>query len=402
MQAVSEKKGVSSPAILNHNLKQYFPEFAHFNSTDELEKSDIYQKLKSQIELILNSIVGENFAPQILEKTQTIRALAWNIERGKEFEGIVETLKKHPDFRERDLLLLTELDYGMARSGNRFVAREIAQELKLNYVFAPCYLALDKGNGVEAEIAGENRQSIHGLALFSRYPITRACAVSFPNGKDKMKGAEKRIGGLRGLIAEIRHPAGAFYAVCVHLDAHSSRAHRVRQMRILLEHLDCLTPRLPVLIGGDWNTTTHNAHNSTRAILGYVRRILMGAKNVTQNHYPRPENFFERELFEMLEEKGFDYKTLNALGAGTLHYEVDSLTKNTMLADLIPQWCFPWIFWALKKVGGRFSLRLDWFAGRGIKLAKGFEPKVVGNLEDETGTPLSDHDAIVLDFEFIK
>jgi endonuclease/exonuclease/phosphatase family metal-dependent hydrolase len=399
MQAVSETNGVSSPAILKHNLKPYFSELAQFDSTDALGKSAIYQKLKPEIELILNSVVGENFAPPISEKTEIVRAVCWNIERGKVLDGIIAALKNHEDFQHRDLLLLTELDYGMARSENRFVAREIAAELRLNYVFAPCYLALNKGNGVEADTEGENDHAIHGLSLFSRFPIKSARIVRFPNGKDKMRGAEKRIGNLRGLVAEIEHPAGAFYAVTVHLDAHSSRAHRVRQMRILLENIDKLEPKLPVIIGGDWNTTTHNAQNSTRAILGYVRRILMGARNVTQNHYPHPERFFERELFETIEKFGFEYKNLNSLGEGTLHYEVNSLSKNQMLADLIPDWCFAWIFWAMKSVGDSFSLKLDWFAGRGIEAAKGLEPKVVGNLIQPNGVPLSDHDAIVLDFK---
>jgi len=399
MQAVSETNGVLSPAILKHDLKPYFSELAQFDSTGALEKSDVYQKLKPEIELILNSIIGENFAPPVLEKTETVRSLAWNIERGKELDGIIDALKTHEDFRNRDLLLLTELDYGMARSENRFVAREIAAELKLNYVFAPCYLALNKGNGVEMDIAGENEYAIHGLALFSRFPIKRARIIRFPNGKDKMQGAEKRIGGLRGLVAEIEHPAGNFYAVTVHLDAHSSRAHRVRQMRILLENIDELQPKLPVIIGGDWNTTTHNAQNSTRAILGYVRRVLMGAQNVTENHYPHPERFFERELFQTLEKFGFEYKKFNSLGEGTLHYEVNSLTKNQMLADLIPDWCFAWIFWAMENVGDSFSLRLDWFTGRGIEPAQDFKPKVIRNLTQPNGVPLSDHDAIVLDFK---
>jgi hypothetical protein len=46
-------------------------------------------------------------------------------------------------------------------------------------------------------------------------------------------------------------------------------------------------------------------------------------------------------------------------------------------------------------VGGSVSGRLDWFA------AKRIEPKqvkTVGNLVDDSGAPLSDHDAITLDF----
>jgi endonuclease/exonuclease/phosphatase family metal-dependent hydrolase len=398
MNAVSLSQ---APSILDHNLTEHFSRLAAFESTSELEKSSLYQQLKSQIELILNSIASENFASRVRpqNKDKIVRALAWNIERGIQLPGIVDALENHADLRDRDLLLLTELDYGMARSGNRFVAREIAQKLKLNYVFAPCYLALNKGSGVEAQAAGANRQSLHGLGVFSPHPVSNARVVPLPPGKDKMRGKEKRIGSLRGLVADIEHPAGTFRAVCVHLDAHSSRAHRVRQMEILLAAVDKMQPALPVVIGGDWNTTTHNAQNARRAILGYCRRVMMGVQNVVTNHYPHPERFFERELFEKLGERGFSYRELNALGCGTLHYEMENIATNTNLADWVPSWCFPWIFWAMSKVGGRCSLRLDWFAGRGIKAAESFPPRVVGNLHDAaTNAPLSDHDAIVLDF----
>jgi hypothetical protein len=39
-------------------------------------------------------------------------------------------------------------------------------------------------------------------------------------------------------------------------------------MRRVLDHLDTLQPRLPVLIGGDWNTTTHDASRALFSILG--------------------------------------------------------------------------------------------------------------------------------------
>ena len=90
--------------------------------------------------------------------------------------------------------------------------------------------------------------------------------------------------------------------------------------------------------------------------------------------------------------------SLNEIGAGTLHYHVESIEKNTNLRDWVPEWCFPFIFWAANRVGGRVSGRLDWFAGRGLKIAPNTHPGTVGDLTDENGTPLSDHDAISLDF----
>ena len=98
-----------------------------------------------------------------------------------------------------------------------------------------------------------------------------------------MKGAEKRIGCQRAVIADIEHPLGTFRAVCLHLDAHSSQNHRHRQMRRVLDHLQTLSPKLPVLIGGDWNTTTHDTSRALYSILGYFRRVLMGVRSVVSN-----------------------------------------------------------------------------------------------------------------------
>ena len=385
------------PTALDHGLAEYFPDLLKFESTPEMEASALYKEIRPEVDRIMNLVVQEDLAGDAGEKSETVKALAWNLERGARFEGIVEALKDHADLKDKDVLLLTELDYGMVRSGNRFVAQELARELELNYAFAPVYIALQKGSGVESQIEGENTNSIHGLALFSKYPIKNAHAVPLPNGKDKMWGKEKRLGHLRALIGEIEHPAGRFRAVTVHLDAHCSRAHRRLQMRIILDHLDKLPP-MPTLLGGDWNTTTFNSQSARRAIMGYWRRVFMGPKRVATKHLPYPERFFERRLFGLLEDRGFEYKVFNELGQGTLHYHIESIEKNTNLRDWVPEWCFPFIFWAARRVGGKVSGRLDWFAGKGISIAEASKPKTIGDLYDSEGWPLSDHDSITLDF----
>ncbi|MDQ3490090.1 MAG: endonuclease/exonuclease/phosphatase family protein [Acidobacteriota bacterium] len=417
---------MKNPVILDHDLQHSFPDLLKFESTMEMESSEIYHRIKPEVERILYAVVqedlSESFAvadglslagetsgatnidlqpPANAGGSDKICALAWNIERGSRFEGIIESLKNHDGLKDKDVLLLTELDYGMARSENRFVAQELARELKLNYAFAPVYIALQKGSGVESQMEGENTKSIHGLALFSKYPMKNVHAIPLPNGKDKMWGKEKRLGHLRALFADIAHPAGEFRAVTIHLDAHCSRAHRHLQMKIILDHLDTLS-RLPALIGGDWNTTTFNAQNATRAILSYWRRVLMGVKNVVKNHYPYPDRYFERLLFNEIESRGYDYKNLNETGVGTIHYDVESVETNTNLRDWVPEWCMPFIFWAARRVGGRVSGRLDWFAGKDIAIAPGTKPRTIGNLTDHEGIRLSDHDAITLDFTLSK
>ena len=141
---------------------------------EETENSAVYQKIKPAVERILNAIVVENFSENSKLKTQNSKLrFDGRVEyrTRKYFEGIVDALENHPQLKDKDLYLLTELDYGMARSGNRFVAQELAKRLKLNYAFAPVYIALQKGSGVESDSDGENTKSIHGLAMFSKFPL---------------------------------------------------------------------------------------------------------------------------------------------------------------------------------------------------------------------------------------
>ena len=118
----------TDPSVLDHDLARHFPELLKFESTTEMEASDLYTKIRPEVERIMNAVVVEQNNPKSkIQNPKWISALAWNIERGNIFEGIIDALKNHDQLKDKDVLLLTELDYGMARSGNRFIAREIAQ-----------------------------------------------------------------------------------------------------------------------------------------------------------------------------------------------------------------------------------------------------------------------------------
>src|SRR5256714_2198064 len=250
----------SSASPLEHRLKEHFSELARFNSTKALEDSPLYARLRAEAERVLNGVECEDFAPrsesrESLGDARTIRATARDIERGIRLDGVNRVLAEHPFIGRSDLLLLTELDYGMARSQNRHVAREIAEGLGMSYAFAPCYVNLSKGSGLESGAAGENAEALQGNAVLSCWPVARALSVALPNGKDKMKGREKRLGSQRAVVCDVEHPSGAFRAVSLHLDAHSSQRHRQGQMRVVLDFVEKLEPRLPVVIGGGLNTT---------------------------------------------------------------------------------------------------------------------------------------------------
>ncbi|MDT7688015.1 MAG: hypothetical protein QOE46_774 [Acidobacteriota bacterium] len=389
---------------LEHSFSPRFAELARFNSTKALADSPLYARLREEVERVLNGVECGDFTRRdegesALDATAAaVRATAWNVERGSRLEEIVRVLGGHEVMSRSDVLLLTELDYGMARSGNRHVTREIAEGLGMAYAFAPCYINLSKGSGLENGAEGENSLALHGNAVLSRWPILRAWSVALPNGKDKMRGREKRLGNQRAVVCDVEHPSGVLRAVSLHLDAHSSQSHRHHQMKVVLDFIESLTPSLPVLVGGDWNTSTYNSRRAVYAIAGFARRVLMGVGHVIENHYLRPERWFERGLFRELTRRGYSFAELNEPGAGTLHYDVKDLAANTNMGEWVPRWCFWWIEWALSEQGGRCSLKLDWFAGRGIGPDPREPPRVVGHLRGRAGEVLSDHDPIVVDF----
>ncbi|RPI21369.1 MAG: hypothetical protein EHM61_24930 [Acidobacteria bacterium] len=388
--------------VLEHDLARFFPELRRFSSTVELEQSPLYREIRPEVEEVLGGIQEGDFWTGITRggESGAIRATAWNIERGIQLDRVIAMLRDHPLLAPSDVFFLTELDHGMARSGNRLVAREIAAALGLHYAFAPCYMNLAKGSGLESEARGENSLALHGNALFARCPLLFSHSLALPNGKDKMGGKEKRLGCQKAVVALVDHPLGRFWAVSLHLDAHSSQKHRHAQMCIVLDHAERLTPKHPVLIGGDWNTSTYNSKRATYSILGYWRRVMMGVRHVIKNHYPYPERWFERRLFSELESRGYRYRDLNELGACTLHYDVKDLALNRNMGEWIPRWCFWFINWALEQNTGnegRCSFKLDWFAGRHIQPAGQQKPFVVHDIRQKEH--LSDHDPIILDFQ---
>jgi hypothetical protein len=117
----------------------------------------------------------------------------------------------------------------------------------------------------------------------------------------------------------------------------------------------------------------------------------MGSDNVIRNHYLHPYRRFERELFELLEDRGYEYLRSNVAGEYTIYYDVDNVATYRGLAEWVPQWCFPFIRWALRNHGGKCPLKIDWFATRGLEVE---HPRVIHDVREGREKPLSDHDAI--------
>jgi endonuclease/exonuclease/phosphatase family metal-dependent hydrolase len=378
-------------SLIRARIAPHFPEFHSCSSTAELENLSSYRTVEPDIHRVLDNLYSGSFCRNAAHARSRYRLVAWNLERGIEFSGQLEALRRHPYLSTADVYLLTETDIGMARSENRAVAQEIAQDLGLHYSFAPCYLNLSKGAGIERKVDGENELGLHGNAILSRYPIRNVRPIYLRNGIDKMRGREKRLGRQVTLAAEVEFPNYRVTAVTVHLDANSSQAHRCSQMGDVVRELPT---DLPAILGGDWNTSTSNSSRAVYSILGFWLRVFMGAENVISNHYLHPENRFESDLFRLLETQGFEYRRSNRMGEPTVQYDVDDHKTRMNLGEWVPGWCFAFIRWALRKHNGKCPLKLDWFATRGARVES---PVIIANLRSSDGQPLSDHAAIGMD-----
>jgi endonuclease/exonuclease/phosphatase family metal-dependent hydrolase len=379
--------------LIRRQLMPRFAELKRFHSTREMEASALYRELSGDIQTALDAIDRGDFRQSEARSRPWYRVVAWNIERGTHLSRQIEAFRTQEYLRTADIVLLTESDVGMARSGNVDVVQEMARELGFAYAFAPCYLNLEKGSGLERESEGENRLGLHGNAILSRYPIREVHTVRLPNGVDKMAGLEKRLGSQRVIVAVIDLPGGPVTAVCAHLDVQASQRHRAAQMRLILNAVES-QPR--VILGGDWNTNTYNGSRAMYVILGFARRVLMGVDNVISNHFLHPERYFEKSLFRLLEARGYDFRRANRLGEHTVSYDVGNPRHHLSLRDWVPGWCFAFIRWALRNHEGRCPMKLDWFAARGVGTAN---PAVLHEIRDPGLTPLSDHDAIGIDIQ---
>jgi endonuclease/exonuclease/phosphatase family metal-dependent hydrolase len=360
-------------------------------STAELERRPAYRAIAPLVTRTLATPHVADFRREEAPARSRYRIVAWNIERGTQFEAQLETFRSHPYLKSCDVLLLTEADAGMARSGNRMVAELLARELGMAQVFAPCYIALGKGSGVERDVEGANTIGLHGNAILSRYPIRDIRVIPLSNGVDKMAHREQRLGRQAAVAARIDFPNLSLQAVSVHLDAQSTQRHRQEQMRCVL---DAAGGTEPTILGGDWNTSTYDSSHAIRAIAGFWRRVMMGVDYTIRNHYLHPEKRFERELFQLLKERGFEYERSNQMGEHTICYDVSDPRATGSLREWVPEWCFTFVHWALRHHEGRCPFKLDWFATRGLQVEN---PRVIHDVREGRAVPMSDHDAIGVD-----
>lgn len=221
---------------------------------------------------------------------------AWNLERCKHVEASAEQVR----LAGVDVLLATELDAGMARSGQRHATRDLGAHLGFGHVFAVEFVELGLGDEQETlDHAGQrNVGGLHGNAILSRWPLEAPAVIPLDVGGEWFVTAPKgddqlRVGGRMAVAARIAAAGGPLTLAAVHYESESDAEGRARQTARLLHGLDALYGDGPAIVGGDLNTKGfRDAGLEARATLADPASV--------------------EPAFALFAERGFDWRACNA------------------------------------------------------------------------------------------
>ena len=183
-----------------------------------------------------------------------LNVAAWNLEQCYAVEASAALLQA----LGADLVLLSEVDNGMARTGQRHTAAEIAAQLDMSYAFGVEFLELGLGSAINREFCIDdfNRNGFHGNALLARSTLLTPVLLRLPDQLFWFNAEVEtpRLGSRCAIGGVVMTDQGPLFAVSVHLESRGDAAHRGAQMRVLFDAVEGLAGAMPVLIGGDLNT----------------------------------------------------------------------------------------------------------------------------------------------------
>jgi len=171
--------------------------------------------------------------PKLTQLGNSLRLVAWNIERGLELDGVKLLFANTEEFlrqaernetkadiaqmrqdievlKSADIIVLNEVDWGLKRTGYRAVVRELGNALNMNWAYGVEFIEVDPISlGTEkleeweneaerqqllAEIQVDKEQlrALHGTVVLSRYPILEARLEPFPTAGYDWNAGEKK------------------------------------------------------------------------------------------------------------------------------------------------------------------------------------------------------------------
>ncbi|WP_460275630.1 endonuclease/exonuclease/phosphatase family protein [Celeribacter sp. ULVN23_4] len=301
--------------------------------------SECHREMMADV-LAMNAVqIGGTASQKTLPRNITVAA--WNVERCL---FPVDTAA-HLAPLSPDVVLLSEVDHGMSRTGQRHTTADVAQALGMGYAFGVEFFEMGLGGATERHFCQDDFNALgwHGNAVLSKVPFDKVTLIRlddhghwFASDSHAADPDQPRLGGRMAIAAVLPTEAGEICVVSTHLESNAGEAHRRAQFEILLDALDEFAPDMPILIGGDLNTG---------------------------NHIPPKFDWRDESLFEFGETRGYDWG-----------FTAEGMTTRPSLITPHPE----------------RVMKLDWIAARGMQcLDKG----VLSSL-DANDRPLADHDCV--------
>lgn len=184
-----------------------------------------------------------------------VKVVAYNLERGRRLDAQLAFFREDPDFRDPDILLLSEADRGCSRSGDRNVLREYARALDMNYVYGVEFVEIARETGnpdTNIEATCE-----HGNGIVSRFPLGNVRLMRHVVNQSWYDStSQPRLGGRATVIADVLVGGRVLHLYSVHLESGvEDYPTRVAQAAEIV--VDAAPRPFPVIVGGDMNTSLY-------------------------------------------------------------------------------------------------------------------------------------------------
>lgn len=444
-----DKKAASkNHGKLNQNLFDCinYSELVKLSTCDNID-----EKLKGKVKFILNNpIIDNTIQPKSNIELQSntkigkyIRIASWNINRSFNSDNIkslfidpdlfISSLKtqnpiKIKKIREQaeilknsDIIILSEVDAGMQRSGYKKVIEEFGKDIGYNYAYGVEFLEVDpvqlgledykwsekrellkSGIPETSEFDADKYKGLHGNAILSRFPLQNVRIIRLPRAYDWFNSEKKeptkqeiirryaleklfnenvvreiRIGGRIALLADIEVPEfnTKITLVSTHIENKTLPICRTKQVKCILKNIKNITN--PIILAGDFNTSGYDGSPmksrslllSTLGMIKYVFKIpniLRSYSDPTVKNIPIILPNSEKALFDILKETKFsDGKTFDFRGQKELSLNrkrgVLSNSNERRMKGFKPTF-------ASKRSFGIAKYKLDWiFVKSGIE-----------------------------------
>lgn len=323
------QKQLFDPALIKNYDVFSTITFEELKTLSENENPD--GELKKKVDYVLNTpVVNNNYSngqdyvykndPKIGDY---IRAASWNISRGFHLDQIKQAflgteelfvslksldkimlkdaIEQQQILKNSDIIILSEVDIGMTRTGYKNVVEDLAKSLNYNYAYGveflevdPVHLGLQDFKWSEERflypkaekivIDEANYKGLHGSAILSKFPLENVRIIRLPKSYDWFNSEKRRIseletvkrnavniifkeemfreiriGSRMAIVADVKIPGvqDPVTVVAVHLENRTVPANRKKQVKFLVSQISNI--KNPIILGGDLNTMCNDA-----------------------------------------------------------------------------------------------------------------------------------------------